>query len=140
MNKYLKYIILILGITLLVFGFYILKSSTDQTGIYGVLPYIFIGLGCVLFAQGIGEIISNKALSEEHKKRIAIEKHDERNLFISNYAKAKAYSFMTYAYGALLISFAIMGMQLRYILLLAFTYLLVVGYEIYSRIKLEKEM
>ncbi len=39
-----------------------------------------------------------------------------------------------------MISFALMGVDLAPLLLLVFAYLLVVGYSVYYRIKLEKEM
>jgi 4-hydroxybenzoate polyprenyltransferase len=69
-----------------------------------------------------------------------IERKDERNIAISNRSKAKAYDLMIFVFGALMLSFALMGVDLVLILLLVFAYLFVVGYGIFYRIKYDKEM
>ncbi len=73
-------------------------------------------------------------------KRIEIEKQDERNLAIGYRSKAKAYDLMVYIFGALLLVFTLLDVQLAAILLLASSYLLVIAYGIYKRQKYEKEM
>ena len=47
---------------------------------------------------------------------------------------------MTYVYSALMVSFALMGVDLVPLLLLVFAYLLVHGVALCYRIKFEKEM
>jgi hypothetical protein len=69
-----------------------------------------------------------------------IERKDERNVSISNRAKAKAYDLMIYVFGALLLSFALIGVDMVEILLLVFAYLFVAGYGVFYRIKYDKEM
>lgn len=59
---------------------------------------------------------------------------------IANCAKAKAYDVMTYVFGALMIAFALMGVDMIPVLLFVFVYLFVQGYAIYYRCKYEKEM
>ncbi len=90
----------------------------------------------------MGNIISNKVLnnSPEIKRQLEINVKDERNVAIANCAKAKAYDMMTFVFGALMISFAIMGVEMREVLLLVFAYLFVQGYAIYYRSKYDKVM
>lgn len=47
---------------------------------------------------------------------------------------------MLFVYGALMLSFALMQVDLAAILLFVFCYLLVLGCSIYYRVKYEKEM
>lgn len=90
----------------------------------------------------MGSIISRKALkgSPEIARQIEIEKKDERNLMLASRAKAKGFDMMTFAFGALIICFALMGISLAATLLLVFTYLFVEGYAVYCRCKLDKTM
>lgn len=77
------------------------------------LPYISIGVGCGIFGYGMGNFIAEKAgkHNPEFQKQMEILQKDERNLMISNCAKAKG-----------------------------FVYLLVQGYALYYRMKYDKEM
>ena len=106
------------------------------------LPYICVGVGCGVFGHGIGNIVGEKAIanSSEIKKQLDINKNDERNIAITNGAKAKAYDMMIYVFGALMISFALMEVDMVVILLLVFAYLFVVAYGIYYRYKYDKKM
>ena len=74
-----------------------------------VLPYICIGVGCGVFGHGMGNFIAEKTgrRNPEFQKQMEILQKDERNLMISNYAKAKGYDLMTYAFGALLLIFSL---------------------------------
>lgn len=47
---------------------------------------------------------------------------------------------MIFVFGALMFSFALMNVELTVILLLVFSFLLVIGFEIYYRCRYEKEM
>ena len=47
---------------------------------------------------------------------------------------------MTFVYGALMVSFALMGIDMIAVLLLVFVYLLVHGFALYYRFKFDKEM
>lgn len=131
-----------IGLLLFGAGLLLIKICSAPKGIMLALPYICIGLGCGVFGQGMGNIMSRKALknSPDIQKQIEIEKNDERNLAIGNRAKAKAYDMMIFVFGALMVAFALMGIEIRTVLLLVFAYLFVVGYGIYFRCKFEKEM
>ena len=90
----------------------------------------------------MGNLISDKAIQNypDIKRQIEIEEKDERNIAISSRAKAKAYDIMTFVFGALMVSFALMGVDMIPILLFVFTYLFIQGYAIYYHCKYEKEM
>lgn len=132
----------ILGIVLLLCGFYLLKGVENPNEFLIKLPYICIGFGCGIFGHGMGNLIANKAISKDSdvQKQIEIEKNDERNIAISNCAKSKAYDIMTFVFGALMVSFALMGVEIIPIFLLVFTYLFVQSCAIYYRLKYDKEM
>ena len=70
----------------------------------------------------------------------ALDKDDERNIAISNRAKAKAYDGMLFVLAALMVSFALMGADMAVVLLLVFAYLFIVGEFIYYLNKYQKEM
>lgn len=136
------YIATTAGLILLGIGLYLVKTITDPQGIMQALPYVCIGLGCGIFGQGMGNVISRKAIksSAEIAKLIEIDANDERNIAIGNRAKAKAYDMMIYIFGALMVSFALMGIDMIAVLLLVCAYLFVVGYGIYYRCKYDKDM
>ncbi|AFV01968.1 Polyprenyltransferase (cytochrome oxidase assembly factor) [Dehalobacter sp. DCA] len=73
-------------------------------------------------------------------RKIEIEQNDERNLTITNKAKAKAYDKMIYVYGAIILAFGLMQIDLMAIIILVISYLFVVFSGIYYRSKYEKEM
>jgi hypothetical protein len=141
-KKSTDYIITTAGLLFLCGGLLLLKLIDTPQGIMKALPYVLIGVGCGLFGQGTGNIIGKRAVKNnpDIQKQIEIEKNDERNTAVRNRAKAKAYDLMVIVYGALMLSFALMGVRLAAILLLAFSYLLVVGYGVYYQIKFNKEM
>lgn len=132
----------ILGVVLLAIGLVLIKSIDTPQGIMITLPYICIGVGCGIFGHGMGGIISNKAIKNypDVAKRIEIEEQDERNIAIGNRAKAKAYDMMVSVFGALLFTLALMGIEMKELLLLVFSYLFVVGCNIYYLSKFNKEM
>ena len=132
----------IMGLALLAAGLYFIKTIEDPEGMLRALPYICVGLGCGVFGHGMGEIISQRAIknSPATAKQIEIDKKDERNVAITNRAKAKAYDMMVFVLGALMLAFALMGIDMVAVLLFVFVYLFVQGYAIYYRCKYDKEM
>ena len=102
------------------------------------LPYVMVGVGCGLFGQGMGGVIERSMLKKhpEIAKQKEIEVKDERNQEISNRAKAKTYDVMVFVFGALMLSFALMNVDLAALLLLVFAYLFVIGSAVYFRVKL----
>lgn len=132
----------IAGAILLGAGLFLAKTLPDAQGILLTLPYLCIGLGCGALGQGVGNLISCCALknSPEIRNQIKINENDERNIAIADRAKAKAFDMMTFVFAALMLSFALMEIDLSAILLLVFSYLFVHGYGILYRCKYEKEM
>lgn len=108
------YISTTIGVILLVAGLLLVKTLVNPQGILRALPYVFVGLGCGAFGHGMGNIISRKTLknSPDVQKQIEIDRNDERNITIANRAKAKAYDMMTFVFGALMLSFALMGIDM----------------------------
>lgn len=142
MKKAFDYIVAISGLLLLGVGLALLKLIANPQGVMLTLPYICIGVGCGMFGHGLGNVVSNRVAKNnpELKKQIEIDKNDERNVAVSNQAKAKAYDMMLYIFGALMIAFALMGVGMAAVLMLVFAYLLVVGLFIYYLNKYNNEM
>lgn len=135
-------ITLIVGLVLLSTGLYLVKAYPAAHGVMRALPYVFIGFGCGLFGQGVSGVVEcavNKKNPELAKKQEIAQK-DERNVEIANHAKAKAYDAMIFVFGAVVVAFALMGMDFVPVLMLVLAYLYVVGVSIYYRCKLEKEL
>lgn len=141
-NNITNYFAVAFGLLLLCLGLYLSKTILDPQGIMRAFPYVCIGLGCGIFGHGLGEIISRRSLKNhpEIDKQLRIEKSDERNVSIANQAKAKAYDMMIFLFGALILAFALMGIDMIALLLLVFSYLFIVGYGIYYRYKFDKTM
>ena len=142
MKKAFDYIVAISGLLLLGVGLALLKLIANPQGVMLTLPYICIGVGCGMFGHGLGNVVSNRVAKNnpELKKQIEIDKNDERNVAVSNQAKAKAYDMMLYIFGALMIAFALMGVGVAAVLMLVLAYLLVVGFFIYYLNKYNNEM
>lgn len=136
------YILTIVGVGLFAGGLYFIKTVENPQGILEALPYICVGLGCVIFGHGMGEIVLHHAMKGDPAaaKQLEIDMKDERNLAIANQAKAKAYDMMVFVFGALMFAFALMGIDLMVLLLFVFAYLLIIVYSTYYRFKFNKEM
>ena len=141
-TKAKSYAIIIVGLLLMAAGLYFIKMNSDPQGVMRALPYVCIGIGCGLFGQGMGNIISERAVRSdpEIQRKLKIETNDERNIAIANRAKRKAFDMMTFLFGALMVSFALMGIDMIAVLLLVFAYLCVHGLALYYRFKFDKEM
>ena len=141
-RKAREYATAIMGLLLLGIGLYLVKTIADPQGFMRALPFVCVGLGCGAFGHGVSDIISRRAVAghPDIQKRIDVEKNDERNISISNRAKAKAFDVMIYVFGALMVSFALMGVDMVAVLLLVFSYLFVEGCAIRYRCKYDKEM
>lgn len=132
----------ILGLVLLAGGLILVKTSTATEGILLTLPYVLVGIGCGLFGQGVAGVIERYVYKKnpDMQKQKEIEVNDERNQQISTRAKAKAYDTMVFVYGALMIAFALMNVDLSVVLLFVFAYLFVTGTGVYYRVKFDKEL
>ena len=133
---------IIVGIGLLFGGVALLRSMPEAARYWRVLPYLCIGVGCGLFGHGVGDWVSRMAVRKhpDVERQIEIEQKDERNITVGNRAKAKAFDLMVFVFGALMLAFALMEVDLAAVLLLVFAYLFVIGSGVYYRIKYDKEM
>lgn len=140
--KKADWVVTLIGVIMLGVGLYLVKTIANAQGVLLTLPYVLVGIGCGIFGYGMSNIVSQKAISkDEHLQRqLQIEKNDERNIAIANKSKAKAYDLMTFMFGVLMLSFALMNIDMVAILLLVAAYLSVHIYGIYYRMKCEKEM
>ncbi len=141
-RNHFNYLIVGAGVLLLAAGLILLKSFSNPQGIMLVLPYICLGLGCGAFGHGLGDIVNHRVTKKnpQLQKQIEIDKNDERNIAISHQAKAKAYDIMLYVFGALMVAFALMNVDIMAILLLVVAYLFVVGFFIFYLNKYHREM
>ena len=142
MKKTNDYVLVFLGVILFVIGLYMLKTVSDPKGILLTIPYICIGVGCGSFGAGMGNLIEKKALKNnpELARKIEIDQNDERTIAVEARAKSKAFDMMLFVFGALMLSFALMNINLGVLLLLVGAYLFIISYSVYYRFKYEKEM
>lgn len=134
MSKY--FLTTLLGLMLLALGVVGLKLMIWQS-----LPYVMIGLGSGLFGHGMGCIINTRILAKapEAAYEQQIAQKDERNIFIANAAKAKAYDAFVFIFCPVLLSLTLMKVETAVILLLVAVYLMVIGLGVYYRFKFDKE-
>ena len=139
-KSYISAILACFGLLSLIFGLIWLKLIPGAAA--SVFPYLCIGLGCGVFGHGAGELISQRVTGNhpEIQKQMEIEKNDERNIAISNQAKARAYDTMLYVFSALMISLACMGCNIIIVLLLVAADLSVVGTFLFYQNRYQKEM
>ena len=132
----------VLGFALIAAGIYLIRTVPDPQGILRALPFLLVGFGCGIFGHGLGELLAKNAAESDPEtvRRMEIDQTDERNVMIGNMAKAKGYDMMTYVFGALMVSFAVMGASWTVIIPMVIGYLFVHGYAIYFRVKFDKEM
>ena len=133
---------IVVGVVLWGIAVLLLRQNPGNSGFWRALPYVCLGVGAGLLGQGIGRLVQRKALQSDPElaRQQEIEAGDERNIQLAQRAKAKAFDLMVFVFSALLLVFALMGVDLTAILLLVAAYLLVQGYAVYCRVKLEKEM
>jgi len=142
-NSIGKYIVLsAIGLTVLVAGLVLAKSLSDAQGIMQTLPYICVVIGAGIFGGNLGTAIKNYSLKKNPQiaKQIEIEEKDERNNAIMSRAKAKAYDLMLMVFGALILAFALMQVDMSIVLAFVIAYLFIVSSNVYYFCKYQKEM
>lgn len=141
MKRKTKYVIgTILGLILAVGGLFLMKQELDT--INKAVPGIMIGIGSGVFGGSLGSflglIISKKYPEKAYQKEIEVK--DERNIMIMNKAKSKAFSFIHYSFGPLLLIFVLMNVDLIIIILTVSAYLMLEGVMIFYMNKYSKEL
>lgn len=133
---------IVVGVVLWGIAVLLLRQNPGNSGFWRALPYVCLGVGAGLLGQSIGQMVQRKALQSDPElaRQQEIEAGDERNIQLAQRAKAKAFDLMVFVFSALLLVFALMGVEMTALLLLVAAYLLVQGYAVYCRVKLEKEM
>lgn len=142
-NSVGKYVALAaFGFILFVAGLALAISLPDAQGIMRTLPYICVGIGSGIFGGNVGTAIKNRHLKKDPNaaKQLEIDTKDERNVAINNRAKAKAFDLMLIVYGALMLAFALMRVDMYVVLAFVAAYLFVVFSMVYYINKYHKEM
>lgn len=131
-----------LGLALAAAGLVLAKAGFWAGGALETLPFVLVGIGCGAFGNGLSVLMTHAAIGNDPDlaRQIEVEAKDERNTALAEKAKGKAYDAMVFLYAAVLLAFALMKVELAAILLLVCAYLFVVGYGVYVRLKLEREM
>ena len=126
------------GLTMLVTGVILAKLELPRN--MEILGYVLLGLGCGIFGGGTGGVLSDWAVKKnpEAARLVQIAEKDERNVLLADQAKARAFDGMLSIFGALMLVFVLMQVELRGILLLVAAYLTTVGIFVVQRIRLEK--
>ena len=123
-------------------GIWMARGFAQAQGLMAALPYVLIGLGCGAFGYGAGAA-ANAMVARRYPdvaRDKEIEEKDERNVAIANRAKARALDSMYYVFGALMVALALMGTDMKVILLLVAAYLFVAGSMVYYLCRYQKEM
>ena len=113
----------------------VLKPDNNALLIAG---YLLAGLGFGIFGHFFGFVIADNSPEKQALKKI--ETHDERNILLSDKAKAKAFTLMTYVFAALMIAFSFMKVDIVAIILFIAAYLVIQIYALCVRVNLEKKM
>jgi hypothetical protein len=131
-----------IGFVIMGIGLALIKLLPEADGILKTLPPLCVGAGAGIFGGNLGVAIKNKTVLKypQVAKQIEIEEKDERNQAIGNKAKARAYDLMIYAYGSVLLAFALLQVDIYIILTLIAVYLFFVFTNVYYLSKYHKEM
>lgn len=135
MSRKLGTFIAIVGVAVLVLGLFLMRCMS------ATLPGVLVGLGAGALGCGLSGVLT-AVLSRKYPDmaRQTVEQQDERNVAISNRAKARAYDLMVYIFGALMITFSLMNADVTMILLLIGAYLIVVACRIGFAVHYDKIM
>lgn len=135
MSRKLGTFLAIVGVAVLVLGLLLMRRMS------ATLPGVLVGLGAGALGCGLSGVLT-AALSRKYPDmaRQTVEQQDERNVAISNRAKARAYDLMVYIFGALMITFSLMNADVTMILLLIGAYLIVVACRIGFAVHYDKIM
>lgn len=115
-------VLMILGVILFYIGGFEIKGAELKS-----LSGTFIGIGAGLFGMSISQIVSLIIIEKNPslKKKMDIEETDERNIYIRNAAKGKAFDSMLIILSILMFLYLALNVELVTIFLLLGAYLLI---------------
>ena len=136
------YVIVAVGFVLFVTGIVLVIIFSEPQGIMKSLPFICLGIGSGLCSGGLGGAISSRQLQKNPQlaKEKEINTKDERNITISNKAKAAAYNFTLVIFSVLIMFLALVQVETYITLVFTGVYLLIISIFIYFLNKYHKEM
>ena len=135
MNRKVGASVAVIGVAVMTLGLFLMSRMS------AALPGILIGLGAGALGAGLSGVLTS-LLSRRYPDMAGktVEQQDERNIAISNRAKARAYDLMVYVFGALMVTFALMNADVSMILLLIGAYMIVVACRIGFAVHYNKTM
>lgn len=109
---------------------------------YKPLFGILIGIGSGLLGGGFGQLINNNVLDKNPtlKRRKEIEVNDERNIYISNRAKGKAFKAMEYIFPIVILIGVLLEADFLVTIIMVISYLLIYVIYIFYLNKYIKEI
>lgn len=133
---------LVLGFVLFVIGIVMIRFQIFFAGFMRMLPYGCVGVGIGIISNKLGTVFTLVAVKSNSNegRQLRIEQDDERNQTISDKAKARTYDIMIFVYSAMLLSFALMQIEVYVLVTLAVGYLAIVVTNVFFRLKFHKEM
>ncbi len=136
------FVLAIIGFVIVAAGLALLMAFSDREGLFNTIPFLCVGVGSGIFGGNLGVALKYRALRKDPNaaKQIEIETKDERNRAIRLKAKAQVYDLMIYVFAALLLAFALFGVDPVIILTLVGVYLFFVFAQVYYISKYYKEM
>jgi hypothetical protein len=139
-NKVIALTCLMIGILLIIIC--LIGKDLKIFEIYKALFGVTLGVGSGLFGGSLGYLINVYVLDKypSLKKSKDIEMNDERNIYINNMAKAKAFNMIVNILPVILLIFSLLEVDFMIILMMTAFYIFVFGIYIYYSNKYSKEM
>jgi hypothetical protein len=139
-SKTISLICLIIGIILIVIC--LVGKGLEIFETYKALFGIMLGVGSGLFGGSIGHLYNIYILNKypEINKIKKIEMNDERNIYINNMAKSRAFEVMEYVYPIVIFIIVLLNVDLVVSIILLIAYLLSFAVYIFYSNKYSKEM
>ncbi|MGI6324747.1 MAG: DUF6442 family protein [Bacilli bacterium] len=139
-KKIVPLICLTLGIVLVIFC--LIGKGLEIFETYKTLFGIMLGVGSGLFGGGLGQLINVYLLDKDPvlKRKKEIETNDERNIYISNRAKSKAFNTMEYIFPIAIFIGILLDTDFIIILIMLTAYLSIYVVYIYYLNKYLKKM
>jgi hypothetical protein len=139
-KKFIPLICLMIGVVLIVVC--LIGKGLEIFDTYKALFGIMLGIGSGLFGGGLGQLVSVIMLEKDPalKKKKEIETSDERNVYINNKAKAKAFDIMGYTLPIAMFTQILLGVDFIITIIMLVSYFIIYATLIYYLNKYSKEM